>query len=580
MARTAAATKSTPSTATASISHPTTRYAEDVGAGRVVAGPHVRAACARHLRDLEHGHKRGLRFDEASADYAIGYFENVLKLAGGDFEGRPFKLEPSQIFIIGSMFGWLKENGKRRFRLCYVEEGKGNGKSPIAAGIGLLCLTSDGEARAEVYAAATMKDQAMVLFRDAVAMVDQSPGLRQNIVKTGRLEKCWNLYHSKSKSFFRVIASDTAQSGPRPSCGLLDEIHEHKNNYIIEMITAGFKWRTQPILVMITNSGHDRTSACWEQHEYGIKVCDGTIEDDSYFAYICALDEKEDPFEDESCWVKANPLLGVTVDMEYLRQQVKQARGMPSKESIVRRLNFCQWTEAHNPLFRLDFWDECKRDFKLSKFRGRSVRIGLDLSNTTDLTAAVIECRIKGRCYWWPLFWLPKALLHERTKKDKVPYEAWHRQKFLRTTPGRAIDKDFIVRDLARLADKFDLIVEEIIYDRWGIEVFKGACNRQGVHWEMAPHGQGFAQMAPSISAVESSMARGSIAHNGNPALRMCVANAVALSDPAGNRKFDKAKASGRIDGIVAATMAHSRTVAAPDEDEADEFLRSPVIAK
>ena len=286
---------------TSSSVDPATQYAKDVTSGKELAGPDIRNACQRHLRDLESCHARGLHWDVEAAQRSIDYFAKVLKLNGGDFEGAPFVLLPWQCFIVGSIFGWKNARGFRRFRMVYVESGKGSGKSPLSAGIGLYCLTADKEPRAEVYAAATKKDQAMVLFRDAVAMVDQSPALSARIQKSGGAGKEWNLAFLQAGSFFRPISSDDGQSGPRPHCALIDEVHEHKSNQVVEMMRAGTKGRRQALIFMITNSGHDKTSVCYDYHEYGRKVSAGSIEDDSFFAFICSLDEGDDPFKDESC---------------------------------------------------------------------------------------------------------------------------------------------------------------------------------------------------------------------------------------------------------------------------------------
>jgi phage terminase large subunit-like protein len=171
---------------------PVTQWAKDVVAGKIVAGPHVRNACHRHLHDLEHGKARGLTWDLAAALRAINFFPDVLRLAGGQFEGLQFHLHPSQVFKTGSLFGWKRKDGTRRFRRAYIEEAKGNGKSPWAAGIGHYCLLADGEQRAEVYAAAADKDQAMVLFRDAVAMREQSPAIARRLTPSGG-NPVWNL---------------------------------------------------------------------------------------------------------------------------------------------------------------------------------------------------------------------------------------------------------------------------------------------------------------------------------------------------------------------------------------------------
>ena len=223
---------------------PVTRWALAVGAGDIVAGPHVRASCARHLRDLVDAGERGLIWDQDQVKRVLDFFPGVLCLAGGQFEGNPFRLHPSQQFVIGSLFGWKRRDGRRRFRRAYIEQGKGNGKSPLAAGIGMYCLVADGEQRAEVYAAASIKSQAMVLFRDAVAMWQQSGALGARLTPSGG-NPIWNLADLKSGSFFRPISSEEDHSGPRPSCALCDEIHEHRNGHMIEMLERGFKFRRQ-----------------------------------------------------------------------------------------------------------------------------------------------------------------------------------------------------------------------------------------------------------------------------------------------------------------------------------------------
>lgn len=254
------------------LSDPVSKYAKAVVAGKKIAGPHVRAACKRHLDDMESGRERGLIFDKQAAAFAIGYYRDVLRLNGGAFEGLPFILLDWQQFIIGSLFGWKGSDGYRRFRVAYVETAKGSGKSPLAAGVGMIGLTADGESRAEIYAAATKKDQAMVLYRDAVAMVQQSPELSKRLKRSGVGENVWNLAYFEKGSFFRPISADDGQSGPRPHIALIDEIHEHRNNTVVEMMRAGTKSRRQALIFMITNSGASKTSTCWNYHDYAAKV--------------------------------------------------------------------------------------------------------------------------------------------------------------------------------------------------------------------------------------------------------------------------------------------------------------------
>lgn len=545
----------------ASSADPATQYALDVAAGRIVAGPHVRDACARHLRDLEEGPARGLTWDPAAAQRFADFCREVCRLAGGQFEGEPFELQPAQAFIAGSLFGWKRADGTRRFRVAFVEMGKGNGKSPLAAAIGLYGLVADGEPRAEIYAAATKRDQAQVLFRDAVAMVDQSPELRARVVKSGK-NPVWNLAYLRAASFFRPIASDNAQSGPRPHMGLLDEVHEHKSPLMVEMIRAGFKWRRQPLLLMITNSGNDRTSVCWEQHEYARQVGAGLLEDDAYFGYVCALDDGDDPLTDESCWAKANPLLGQTVTVQYLREQVTEARGMPGKESTVRRLNFCQWTEALSPWIGAQPWMAARdADFDEERLVGRRCWGGLDLSSTTDLTAFSLLFEPTADDPHWRLkcwFWLPSDQLEDKSRRDKVDYAAWRAGGWLETTTGKAVDKRFVLARVVACCARYD--VADIGFDRWRIEDFRALAIDEGVDYlPLEPFGQGFQSMGPACDEFERMLLAGDLKHDGNPILTWNAACTVVDEDPAGNRKPTKKRSTGRIDGIVASVMAAGR---------------------
>ncbi|HDS1049193.1 TPA: terminase large subunit [Pseudomonas putida] len=520
-----------------------------------------------------------------AANKAIRFYRTVLKLNGGEFEGLPFELLPWQKFIVGSIFGWKSSDGYRRFRVVYVESGKGSGKSPLAAGVGLTGLIADNEARAEIYAAATKKDQAMILFRDAVAMVQQSPELTKRLVCSGTGQNIWNLAYLKSGSFFRPISSDDGQSGPRPHMALIDEVHEHKTNMVVEMMRAGTKSRKQALIFMITNSGSNKRGPCWEYHEYGSRVASGALTDDGFFAYICSLDEGDDPIQDESCWFKSNPSLqdADLPGMKYLREQVTEARGMPSKEAMVRRLNFCEWTGAESPWISWDVWSQAEERVPMSLLRNRPSVGGLDLSSTTDLTSFVLLFYPTYEDPHWrllPYFWIPDHELDKREARDKVPYAAWIKSRDLETTPGRAISKLHVLRRLQTICDFFQ--VDKIAFDRWRIEDMRQLMSEYDITLpELVEFGQGFKDMGPAVDEFERRLlgmieqqpeeeggaaeffddalpaeAVESLRHDGNPVMTWCAGNAVIVSDPANNRKADKAKATGRIDGIIAAIMA------------------------
>mgnify|MGYP005836044673 CR=1 FL=1 len=565
------------------IDDPVTRYAQEVCSGARIAGPDIRNACARHLRDLKEGPARGLVWDVEESNKAQRFYRNVLKLNGGQFEGLPFVLLPWQAFIVGSLFGWKAGDGTRRFRSAYVETGKGSGKSPLAAGIGLKGLTADGEARAEVYAAATKKDQAMILFRDAVAMVQQSPELAKRLRTSGTGLNIWNLAYVNTGSFFRPISSDDGQSGPRPHVALIDEVHEHKTNIVVEMMRAGTKSRRQALIFMITNSGGDKTGPCWSYHDYGSRVAAGEILDDAFFSFICSLDEGDDPITDESCWCKSNPSLqdADLPGVKYLREQVTEARGMPSKEALVRRLNFCQWTGAENPWLSADVWKGAGRDFDWRQLRGRRAYAGLDLSSTTDLTALVfmVEPVLDGEPWLLvPFAWLPEDGLQRKADKDRVPYVQWQAMGYLETTPGRAVSKRSVLQRLSALCDFFEVVA--VAYDRWRMEDLVAMANDDGVTLPpMIAFGQGYKDMSPAVEHFEEMLLNGRLVHPNHPVLNWCANNAVTTADDAGNRKPSKEKANGRIDAIVAAIMAAGIQSADVEKPlDLTDFINNPIF--
>jgi len=563
---------------------PTTAYARAVCDGLSPAGPIVRNACRRHLIDLEHGPARGLRFDADKAARAIGFFRDVLRLTGGEHEGKAFDPAPWQCFVLGSIFGWIGPDGYRRFRMAFIESGKGSGKSPLAAGVGLYMLVADNEPRAEVYAGASKKDQAMILFRDAVAMVKHSPQLSQRLTFSGGPGREWNIAYLSQGSFFRPISADDGQSGPRPHCALLDEVHEHKDANVVEMLRAGTKGRRQALIFMITNSGVDRTSVCYQYHEYAVQVCAGDLLDDSFFAYVCALDKDDDPMNDEDCWPKANPTLGVTIHHKYLREQVTQAKGMPAKESIVRRLNFSQWTDAASPWISGDLWRNCEHDFDLSDLERLHLWGGLDLSGTRDLTAlALAGVDTAGVIHAAVWFWTPEETAAERSRQDRVPYDVWIRQGHLIGTPGRAVSYDHVAGHIAALAARFD--IRGIAYDPYRINYLIGNLDQHNVDVPLIPHGQGYFRsqqstlwMPHSVDVLERAVLEGRLRVLRNPVLTWNSSSAVLETDAKGNRMFSKRKAAGRVDGIVALTMACGATDAPDETGRLDEFLANPVM--
>ena len=555
---------------------PTTAYARAVVAGKIVTGRLVRLACERHLGDLKDGAARGIRFDVGKAARAM-QFVGLLHLP----DGKPFTLQPFQLFIVGNIFGWLGEDGCRRFRTAYVEAGKGSGKTPLLAAVGLLGLVADGEAAAEIYSAATTREQAGISFRDA-KLLAAAPALARRL-DIGQ----YVIQDQATDSFFRPVSSEhRGLDGKRPHMALIDEVHEHPTAMVVDKMRAGTKSRKQALIFEITNSGYDRNSVCWHHHEYSMKVLEGHP-DDSWFAYVCQLDPCEECrangklFPDDACprcdqwtneavWPKANPSLDTILPRKYLREQVHEALGMPSKQDIVKRLNFCVWTEtACGAAIPMEKWDAaCPnidaaewRAATLARLAGKEGIAGLDLGSTSDLTALVLLFRedFTGEKFTaLPWFWVPGMSAIRRQQKDRVPYPLWIREGWINETPGDVTDYDQVRQDIAELAGRFG--ITEIAVDR----LFQGAqlCTQlAGDGHQVIAYGQGFFQMAAPTKRFLELVAAGGIEHGNNPVLRWMASNLATESDAPGNLKPSKKRSAEKIDGIVATIMALGRAM-------------------
>lgn len=609
--------RSTRQTVSLKVEDRTSDYAQAVISGAIVAGPHVRNACKRHLLDLEKGHERGIYFDAAEASEKIAFFEEVLKLSEGQFEGLPFRLHTAQDFIVGSIFGWKRADGTRRFRRAYVEQGKGNGKSPLAGGIGLIGLSADGEAGSQVYSAAAKKEQAGILFADAVKMVKQSPSLKRRLQFSGGEGREYNIAHHPSGSFFRPVSRDTGKtgSGPRPYFVLADEVHELPDGKILEMLERGFKFRRQPLLFMITNSGSDRNSVAWEEHEWSVKVAAGNRDapkdltflgealDDTLFSYVCALDDGDDPLNDPSCWVKANPLLGVTITEEYLAGVVDQAKNIPTKQNNILRLHFCVWTDSDVAWMSREVVEPLLHDFDLEQHHKKPISLGLDLSQNRDITAlgSVVqtgekEVQIRDKdgslktvkkptFDIWIEAWTPGDTMKARFERDKLPYPTWAEQGFIHAPPGENINYLHVGQTLVEYDQDYE--VQMVAYDRYAYRRFEEDTKALGLSLNFVEHPQGGTKKGKptdemvktaerekklaeglwfpgSLRLLEDAMLESRVRFRRNPVLISAIMSAVVEKDKWDNAWLSKQKSGNKIDAIVAVVMAFGAANAAP----------------
>lgn len=554
-------------------------YARDVVAGRVVAGRLVRLACERHLADLETGRERGLVWRAERAESILLFAEEVIFLD----EGMPLRLADFQVFILGSLFGWYKADGFRRFRYAYIEIGKGNGKTPLAAVIGLYGLVMDKESSPEVYSAAVSADQAAICFRDAVAMVENSPELK------GRVEvQVGSLSVPKRYGVFRALSSEHRNlDGKRVHIGIIDELHAHPDDKVSAKIRAGTKRRQNALILEITNSGAGQASVCWRHHDASVKILAGLAPNDSWFAYVCGLDpcpkclqagkDRPDPtcpdcddWRNPATWPKANPGLGTILPVSYLEEQVGVAKSIHSEQNLVMRLNFCLWTEQAVRWINMHKWDECGRlPIDWDALRGRPCKIGLDASTVGDFSAVVLMWRLSdGRYAVKPRLFLPKDNLAARVESTGLRFDLWAEQGHISLTPGNQIDYGYIEQTIERAGQ--DYLVEEVAFDPWNITDLVGRL--QGKGFRVVPVRQGYATLSPPSKEFEKDVLACRLLHGGHPVLRWMASNATTTSDPAGNIKPDKEKSGDKIDGIVAAIMARDRWLRAEPAAPADPW--------
>jgi phage terminase large subunit-like protein len=496
----------------------------------------------------------GVYFDEAAGQRAVDFFAECLTHIKGEFAGRPFILEPWQERdIIRPLFGWKRPDGSRRYRTAYVEIPRKNGKSSMAAGVGLYLLSADGEPGAEVYSAASDREQAAIVFGVARGMRDASPELRKRLKPYVRA-----LVMFSTGSSYKVLSADAPTKHGFNAHGILfDELHAQPTRELYDVLTTSTGARRQPLTFITTTAGYDRHSICWEVHDYACKVRDGIIDDASFLPVIYAA-ATDDRWDDPAVWARANPGLGVSVKPAYLEQQAAKARESLAYQNTFRRLHLNQWTEQAERAIDMDLWDACATPVDRAALRGRRCFGGLDLATTTDVAACVLLFPDDaGGFDVLPFFWVPGENIRRRVERDRVPYTVWAQQGYIKTTEGNVIDYDVIRADVAALAEEFDLA--EIGYDRWNATQLVTQLQEDGA--TMVPIAQGFQSLNAPTKDLLKLVAERAVRHGGHPVLRWMANNLATKQDPAGNLKPDKGKSAEKIDGVVALIMALARAI-------------------
>ena len=499
-------------------------------------------------------------FDKAKADRVITFIEN-LKHTKDPWYGVKFELLPWQREFISDVFGTVKPDGYRKYNTAYLEVPKKNGKTELAAAVGLYLTCADGERGAEVYGAATDRQQASIAFDVAVDMVDQCPALKKRI-KLVLSQK--RMIYLPTKSFYQVLSAEAySKHGFNVHGVIFDELHAQPNRELYDVLTKGSgDARMQPLFFLITTAGDDpdRTSIGWEVHQKAVDVLNGRRKIDNFYAKIYGVEEDED-WEDEENWKKANPSLGHNLRIETFRAWYQEAKGNPAEEKRFRQLRLNQWvkfkTTGWVPLTK---WDATAGLVVPEKLKGRKCYGGLDLSSKTDITAYALvfppeEAGQKWEVLW--KFWIPEENMKERVRKDHVPYDRWVREGFIKTTPGNAIDYDFIEKEVLKSRDDYD--IQEIGYDPWNAYQVAQHLTDEGL--VMVEIRQGMKSMSMPMKELETLILSKMIQHGGNPVARWMFGNLEVKMDENENIRPVKSKSTERIDGVVALINALARAI-------------------
>lgn len=484
------------------------------------------------------------------------WIEQYCRIPEGKFVGQPVTLTPQQR-------QWLRDiydTPTRRFILSMARK---NAKTSFSAFLLLLHLCGpEARPNSQLYSAAQSREQAAILFALAAKVVRMSPDL--NGVVTVR-DTAKQLYCEELGTLYRALSAEASTAyGLSPVFTVHDELGQVRGprSELYEALETASGAQEEPLSIIIS------TQAPTDADLLSILIDDAkTGKDPRTKLVLYAADESLDPFSMEAI-AQANPHLYVFMNVDEVREQAEAARRMPSREASYRNLILNQRISQTAPFVARPVWERCADEPSEAVFRAGPVFVGLDLSARNDLTALVLIAQDdEGRWHVRPEFFAPLTGIHDRALRDRVPYDLWHQQGLLTATPGASVDYEAVARRLCELCD--DYPVQVVAFDRWRIDVLKAELARLGVELPLEPFGQGFRDMGPALDLLEADLLNEAIRHGNHPILTWCAANAVATTDPAGNRKLDKSKATGRIDGMVALAMARGvagRGVEAPPE--------------
>ena len=547
-------------------------YALDVVTGKIPAAKYVAKACQRYLTDLDTAEERGLEFKPKTAQAYITFFQRAIRHTVGEWDGQPFDPLPWQQFILWNLYGWFREDGTRRFNYAYITVARKNGKTTLMAGCALAALFFDQEKAAEVYFAATKKDQAKIGFDEAQRMVSISPQLRRHL-RAGKHD----IKAPKLSARCTYLSSERdTLDGLNIHFAGIDEYHAHPTDGVANVLRSGMQARRNPLHLTITTAGFNRESPCYEMQKTCKEILDGVKHDDAQFALIYELDEDDD-WTDSSTWIKANPSLGVALRQQLLESQLQQAINLGgSREVEFKTKHLNKWVTASKTWIQDEIWSANERQEDLT---GRICWGGLDLASVSDMTALVMVYPDGEGYHVRGHYFMPSDTIDNILDRDPSHiYRTFLDLPNFHLTDGNVTDYAAIRRLVSGVMNRPDgqevdatslmhnYQVEKIAFDRYNSTQIAIDLVDDGV--PLTPFGQGFVSMSSPTKQLEVLVRTGKVWHDGDPVLRWALGNVELKMDPAGNIKADKQKSGGKIDPIVAMVMGIGEHMKTPQETE------------
>lgn len=536
------------------------KYARDVVAGKIPASKWVKLACQRHLDDLK---RKGFayRFDEAKAARACKFIELQYHTKGKwAAKGERLKLEPWQCFMVAAIFGWVrKASGLRRFRRALLLVPRKNGKSALAAAIGLYMLAADGEHGAEVYSGATTEKQAWEVFRPARLMSLRNEALREHF---GIEVNASNINILANASRFEPIIGKPGD-GASPSCAIVDEYHEHPTDELLDTMETGMGAREQPLSLIITTAGDNMAGPCYALQLEAQKMLDGVTENEEFFALIYGIDPTDD-WTSEEALRKANPNYDVSVAGDFLAMRQKEAITNARKQGTFQTKHLNVWVGARDAYFNVQKWKDCEVEgLSLEDFAGEECVIGLDLASKVDIAALEILFPLDGRYARFGKYYLPEATV---AAGENEHYQGWMREGRLTVTEGEIIDFERIREDILDLSSRFT--VRAVAYDPHQATMLVTALMGDGVPCiEVRPTVLNFSEPMKTLDGL---IRAGKIAHDGDPVMTWMISNVVAKEDAKDNVYPRKERPENKIDAVVALIMALAQCMSGEQERPKD----------